>query len=95
MEEAPFLLGYVKTRVKASALCPLITEDGQPLLVHQRCGLGKSIAFTSDVTSKWASEWLEWPNFSKFWSQCIRSVMRKNRSAGLSVKIENTFLMLS
>ncbi|MAT16424.1 MAG: chloride channel protein [Planctomyces sp.] len=87
MESAPFLLGYVVTRPKATSEVILSTESGDPLLVWWRYGLGMSVAFTSDANSRWAAEWLSWPGYSKFWAQLIRNTMRKSESKGVSVAL--------
>lgn len=88
VENAPFLLGYVMTRPKPTCEVILATEKGDPLLVWWRYGLGMSVAFTSDAKSRWAAEWLTWPEFPKFWAQVIRHTMRKNDAKGIVVEVE-------
>lgn len=88
VENAPFLLGYVMTRPKPTCEMILATEKGDPLLVWWRYGLGMSVAFTSDAKSRWAAEWLTWPEFPKFWAQVIRHTMRKNDAKGVVVEVE-------
>ncbi len=88
LEAAPFLLGYVATRPKATSEVILATEKGDPLLVWWRYGLGMTGAFTSDVKSRWAAEWLPWPGYSKFWAQVVRHMMRKGDAKGTVVEIE-------
>ncbi|HUG67819.1 MAG TPA: VWA domain-containing protein, partial [Pirellulaceae bacterium] len=72
IENAPFLLGYVMTRPKPTCEVILATEKGDPLLAWWRYGLGMTGAFTSDAKSRWAAEWMTWPEFGKFWTQVIR-----------------------
>ncbi len=84
-ETAPFLLGYVVTRPKATCEFILATESGDPLLAWWRYGLGTTVAFTSDAKSRWGAEWLTWPGFSKFWAQVVRQSMRKNDVKGVIV----------
>lgn len=86
--ELPFSLGYVMTESKPTAQLLLVTESGDPLLAFGRYGLGSGLAFTSDLTEKWGGEWLAWESFGKFWSQVIRSVLRKSDVAGLLVTSE-------
>jgi uncharacterized membrane protein len=88
VENAPFLLGYVMTRPKPTCELILATEKGDPLLVWWRYGLGMSVAFTSDAKSRWAAEWLTWPEFPKFWAQVIRHTMRKNDAKGVVVEVQ-------
>ena len=87
-ETAPFLLGYVVTRPKATCEFILATESGDPLLAWWRYGLGTTVAFTSDAKSRWGAEWLTWPGFSKFWAQVIRQSMRKNDVKGIIVDVK-------
>ena len=87
-ETAPFLLGYVVTRPKATCEFILATESGDPLLAWWRYGLGTTVAFTSDAKSRWGAEWLTWPGFSKFWAQVVRQSMRKNDVKGVIVDVK-------
>lgn len=87
LETAPFLLGYVMTRPKPTCEVILATEKGDPLLVWWRYGLGMSVAFTSDAKSRWAAEWLTWPEFPKFWAQLVRHTMRKSEAKGVMVEV--------
>ncbi len=87
LELAPLLLGYVVTRPKPTAEFILASEAGDPLLTWWRYGLGMSVAFTSDAKSRWAAEWLSWPDFGPFWAQIIRNAMRKDDSRGIYVEV--------
>jgi uncharacterized membrane protein len=75
---APRLLGYVVTKAKPTSEV-LLTESwtGEPLLARWQYGLGKAAAFTSDVKSRWAAEWLTWSGYPKFWAQLVRETMRR------------------
>jgi uncharacterized membrane protein len=87
LESAPFLLGYVITRPKSTAEVILATESGDPLLAWWRYGLGFSVAFTSDAKNRWAAEWVNWPEFGKFWAQIARHSMRKGDAKGTVVQL--------
>jgi uncharacterized membrane protein len=87
LEDAPFLLGYVVTRPKPTSEVILATEAGDPLLAWWRYGLGMSVAFTSDAKSRWAAEWLSWPQFSQFWAQLARHALRKAETKGTVVQV--------
>jgi len=88
IESAPPLLGFVVTRPKPTSQFILATESGEPLLVWWRYGLGMSGAFTSDAKSRWAAEWVAWPEFAPFWSQVVRHMMRKSDVRGTNVEIQ-------
>jgi Mg-chelatase subunit ChlD len=88
-QSAPDLLGHVLTRPKPTSEVVLATERGDPLLAWWRYGLGMTVAFTSDATSRWAADWISnWPEgYSKFWTQIIRMAMRKNEAKGIQVQV--------
>ena len=82
---APFLLGYVSTKKKPDAELLLASEHGEPILARWRQGLGKVVAFTSDLKNRWAVEWVRWPGYAKFWAQLIRDTMRANDADSLAM----------
>jgi hypothetical protein len=88
LKSAPFLLGYVITRAKPTSEVILMTENGEPLLAWWRYGLGMSVAFTSDAKSQWASEWISWDGFSRFWAQIVRHSMRRGQERGFMVQLD-------
>lgn len=88
LDLAPLLLGYVVTRPKPTSEFILASENGDPLLVWWRYGLGMTVAFTSDAKARWAAEWLNWPDFGPFWAQIIRHAMRKNETRGIFVDVQ-------
>ena len=80
METAPALQGYVRFEQKPSA-AELLEIDvanlgkKDPLFVRWQYGLGRSAVFTSDAKSRWASEWVGWPGFDKFWANVFRDLL--------------------
>lgn len=85
-KQAPLLLGYNSTKPKPGADLLLATERGEPLLAVWRYGLGQAAAFTSDAKSRWASEWLTWPGYGKFWAQVVRGIMRRSDRASFAIE---------
>ncbi len=83
--QSPLLLGYNATKPKPTADVLLATERGEPLLTTWRYGLGNAAAFTSDTKARWASEWLAWPGYGKFWTQLVRGLLRKSGPAAFEV----------
>ncbi len=81
----PTLRGHVLTTPKERAVVPLVSPDDDPVLAHWRYGLGKSVAFTSDVTGRWAADWLHWEGFNRFWAQTVRWAMRENTGGNFRV----------
>lgn len=86
---APFLHGYVSTQMKPSPAEQILESDThEPILARWRVGLGWSLAWTSDVKSRWSVEWLKWPGFEKFWGQMVREHMRQKHQRELDMKAE-------
>ena len=80
VQEVPQLGGYVVTGNKAGfAQTPWVVpvSDGEdPLFAWWHFGIGKSVAFTSDLGDRWATKWPSWPGFQKFWEATVRWCMR-------------------
>jgi Mg-chelatase subunit ChlD len=78
IDSAPPLHGYVSTKPKPMSEVVLASDLGEPLLARWRVGLGQVVAWTSDVKNRWASEWLSWPGYTRFWAQIVRTTMRRS-----------------
>ncbi len=66
---------------------PLLTDSGAPLLATWRVGLGHVAAFASDAKAVWARRWVEWPEFQRFWSRVVSSVIPEQRDASARLDI--------
>lgn len=62
----PPLFGYNGTEIKPAARAILVTPDGKPVLAQWQYGLGRSVAWTSDLQGRWAREWVGWQEFPRF-----------------------------
>ena len=67
----PLLYGYVATTEKSSARVFIKSHEDEPVLASWHYGLGKSVAWTSDVKPAWSRDWISWSDFGKFWGQVI------------------------
>ncbi len=67
----PQLRGYNGTTAKPAAQTVLVTARDDPLLAQWQYGLGRSVAWTSDSTSRWARDWIGWDGFARFFSQLV------------------------
>ncbi|MEL7234454.1 MAG: VWA domain-containing protein, partial [Chloroflexota bacterium] len=64
---APPLYGYVATTRKQTATTIMAGGEYQdPILAQWQYGLGRSVAFTSDATSRWSADWVNWEGYSRF-----------------------------
>lgn len=73
--------GYVGTSPKDTAQVVLKTHMEDPLLASWQYGLGRSVAWTSDVSGRWAGEWVQWEAFPVFWAQAVRWTISNNRDS--------------
>ncbi len=88
VDAMPQLLGYNGTTAKAAAQTVLVTARDDPLLAQWQYGLGRSVAWTSDATGRWAKSWLAWNGFSRFFSQLVSWTFPGEETGG----IEATFV---
>ncbi len=79
----PPLKGFVMTTVKENPLVEVSLVSPDPpdqqnstILASWTYGMGRTVAFTTDVGRRWADQWTQWENYDKFFSQMIRWSMR-------------------
>ena len=75
IDRVPKLYGYIATSEKELAQTYIHSHEDHPILAGWNYGLGRSIAFTSDVKSGWGVAWIEWENFGQFWAQVVNWVL--------------------
>ena len=97
INEMPRLYGYVASSPKDLAQVILKSDKDDPILATWQYGLGRSVAFTSDATGRWARDWLGWESFAKFWVQAVRYTIGTvtNRALETSVQLEGEAAHLS
>lgn len=83
----PSLSGYVGTTIKPTAQQILITDKEDPLLATWQYGLGRSVAWTSDATGRWAGNWVSWDQYARFWSQAVRWTITEGVSQNVEVSV--------
>ena len=85
----PLIYGQVITYPKPGASIVLNTVQG-PLLAAWQYGLGRSVAFTSDLAARWGKEWLRWEHYGQFVSQMVKWAQRKDTLQEYIATIERT-----
>lgn len=75
IETAPKLMGYVRFIAKPSAETILKIDREDPLLSRWQYGLGRAAVFASDAKSRWATDWITWKGFDKFWTNVARDLL--------------------
>lgn len=91
IREVPPVKGWVVTAEREGlALTPMkVGKENDPLLAQWQYGLGRSVVFTSDATSRWCESWVSWGSYRTFWEQQMRWVLRPGDSANVRVSTEN------
>jgi Mg-chelatase subunit ChlD len=88
IESVPSLLGYVGTSAKDAAQTILISAQEDPVLAAWQYGLGRSVAWTSDATGRWARNWVTWEGFVRFWAQVARYTITEGAQSNVEVRVE-------
>jgi Mg-chelatase subunit ChlD/uncharacterized membrane protein len=60
-------------------------ESRDPLVAYWNYGLGKSMAFTSDLGGRWGKPWVAWSGYQPFWTRALRWMMRPPTAQDLLV----------
>jgi uncharacterized membrane protein len=84
----PQLLGYNGTTIKSAAQLVLVSPRDDPLLAQWQYGLGRSVAWTSDSTGKWAKNWVGWPGFDRFFTQLVSWTFPGEETGGIEATFE-------
>ncbi|MBI3209034.1 MAG: VWA domain-containing protein [Candidatus Solibacter usitatus] len=85
---APALKGYIKFITKPTADTILSIDKRDPLLARWQYGLGRSAVFTSDAKARWASEWVTWKSFDRFWANLLRDLLPRTQHGEASLEFD-------
>ena len=88
MDTAPALKGYVKFIAKPTAET-ILGVDRDPLLTRWQYGLGRSAVFASDAKARWASDWVTWKGFDKFWTNLTRDLLPHAQGGEATVEFDS------
>ena len=67
----PTLLGYIGASPKSTANVHLKSDEDDPILTTWQYGLGKTVAWNSDLTGQWTKNYVGWNNFKTLWNNLI------------------------
>ncbi|WP_186580617.1 VWA domain-containing protein [Aquibacillus kalidii] len=70
-EGVPEMNAYIATTPKKRAQVMLVSEKDDPVLARWQYGLGKTVAWTSDLSGKWAGTWPTWESWSPLWNDVV------------------------
>jgi uncharacterized membrane protein len=85
--DLPTIYGQVETYPKPGASVLLKTPPG-PLLAAWQYGLGRSVAFTSDLSGRWGKDWVNWAHYGKFTAQMVKWAQRPETHQNYAATIE-------
>lgn len=88
-EGLPQLHGYVGTSPKDAATVLLSSPMKDPILVTWQYGLGKTVAWTSDLSGQWSSDYNAWGLNNILWQNIIHYTI-ENYSRE-PIELESTF----
>jgi len=88
----PQLYGYVGTTIKSAAQAILLSKlaDGSqdPILASWQYGLGRSVAWTSDATGRWAKDWVTWKDFPTLFAQAVRFTINDSVQSDITADVK-------
>ena len=67
----PQLSGYLVTTPKDLADVLLVSDAADPLLARWQYGLGRAVAWTSDLRGRWSQDWLGWQGTPQLFSAMV------------------------
>ncbi len=92
IDAVPQLYGYVGTTPKSAAQTILASKlaDGSsdPILASWQYGLGRSVAWTSDATGRWAKDWVTWDGFPTLFAQAVRFTINENVQSDITADVK-------
>ena len=92
IEGLPPLKGYVITTAKGKPAETVLQvppeqseeeDDIDPILAITQYGLGKTAAFTSDLSPNWGADWMDWDKYSAFVHQLVTEISRVQKTGKL------------
>ncbi len=87
LDSIPALKGYIATTDKATATVILRGPEDDPILAAWQYGLGRSVAFTSDASSRWAANWIDWDGYADFWNQAVRWTISEGSANNIELRV--------
>lgn len=88
----PSLLGYIGASPKDTARVLLKSDEDDPILTVWQYGLGRTVAWNSDINGKWSSNYIGWDKNIKLWQNMINFTAQdyENENAAMDVSIDGS-----
>ncbi len=81
----PQLLGYIGATPKKTSKVILKTPEDDPILTVWQYGLGKAVAWNSDMNGKWSKEYISWDKNLKLWQNLLNWSIENYNSESLQL----------
>jgi Mg-chelatase subunit ChlD len=85
----PNLFGYIGSSPKETARMILKSDEEDPILSVWQYGLGKAVAWNSDISGKWSKNYITWDKNLKLWQNIINYTVENYGDEGGHVDINN------
>lgn len=85
---APQLDGYQDVKPRPAAQVVVTDDLDHPILTRWPYGLGEVAVWASDAGPRWAKGWLGWPGYARFWTQLVRSSLRRREGDAIAIEAE-------
>ena len=86
IDAAPMLHGLILTTPRETAQVLLTQPDGTVVMAAWQYGLGRSIAWTSDMSGRWGRDWVTWQAFPAAAAQMVAWLLPNSSTAGLTLE---------
>lgn len=83
----PSMLGYIAASPKSTARVLLASDQEDPILSIWQYGLGKTIAWNSDLSGKWSANYIGWSKNLALWQNMINWTIEKYESESLTAEV--------
>ena len=89
LDGVPLLDGYIGTTAKSRAETILYSDEDDPILSTWQYGLGRTVAWTSDVSGKWSSNYLSTNEGVDFLLNIVEWTFPRVNNENMTIKSQN------
>ena len=86
----PNLGGYIAVTPKPEAETVLQSPQEDPILTAWQYGLGRALAWTSDIGEAWGGDWQRWGESPLLWTQMLAYTFPDPSQGPLTVRIDRS-----
>jgi uncharacterized membrane protein len=90
IDAAPQLYGYVATTPRQTAQVLLASPRGDPILAVWQHGLGRALAWTSDLKGQWGKDWVQWGEFPRVSAQMLSWLLPARTAQNLTLETSSS-----